>query len=421
MENFYFAQFTDIHIGSTIIPETVKLNLQWALNEVNNFDPKPEIILCTGDCVCNGLRCELEEFKSLMTSSTIPYAALPANHDLWGENDDSVWQELIGPMRKSTVVGSFKFLLWNDIKRCKNGWSNAFTAEDQAWLESELEDAATHGLHVVCGVHNPPDFRNNYSTACSRWTNEDTEKLFDLLAKYDVKALISGDYHVSDRWKSRGVVSINTASLNGFIWNGIENFPVKPGYRLFHWNGETLRTFWRNGSYWVQPPQQTPETKKCISFPTPAYNEYNGELWQVMSYEMAQISLSSIGGVWTGGPRPLVRPMYVFDRTKLQAQTFSSHLEIESVSWSLNENDWRPMQKVWSGIWEEWEADFDPDEFRNGEYLCRVRAEIKGGSPARYLDSVPVILCGPRNSPRGTLPVIAGELQVRQSFRTPYD
>ena len=56
MENFYFAQFTDIHIGTIVCPEAVRLNLQWALNEVNSFDPAPQIILCTGDCVSNGSR-----------------------------------------------------------------------------------------------------------------------------------------------------------------------------------------------------------------------------------------------------------------------------------------------------------------------------------------------------------------------------
>ena len=41
MENFYFVQFTDIHIGTIVMPEIVELNLQWALNEVNSFDPAP--------------------------------------------------------------------------------------------------------------------------------------------------------------------------------------------------------------------------------------------------------------------------------------------------------------------------------------------------------------------------------------------
>ena len=77
------------------------------------------------------------------------------------------------------------------------------------------------------------------------------------------------------------------------------------------------------------------------------------------------------------------------------------------------------MTKVWNGIWDEWEAEFDPDEFRGGEYLLKVMAETDAG--AKFYDTVPVVLCGPRNAPRGTAPVIAGGLEVRQAFRIPFD
>ena len=420
MENFYFAQFTDIHIGTTPTPEQVAINLRWALSELETFTPRPEIILCTGDSVCNGTRAELEEFKAIIEQSPIPYIALPANHDLWGEPDDSAWREVIGPMRQSAEVGGFKFLLWNDIKRVADGWSSTFTAEDKAWLTAELEDAKARGLHVVAGVHNPPDFRSGYISACTRWTNEDTETLFRLLAAYDVKALISGDYHTNDLWHIHGVPNLNSGALSGFIWNGMDNFPVKPGYRLFHWDGRELRTFWRNGSYWNLPPSREQKQKFCASFPLYTFRKSGDMWWPLMHYERAQISLTAIGGVWTGGPRPIVRPMYVNDRTTLQVETFSQLLEIDAVSWSLNENDWRPMRKIWNGLWTQWEADFDPDEFRNGEYLLRVRADVKGETRG-FMDEVPLTLCGPRNAPRGQAPVLAGPQQVRQAFRTPFD
>ena len=109
-ENFYFAQLTDIHIGTSPKPEDANRLLRWALSELDSFDPKPEILLCTGDSVCNGTRGELLEFRQLMDSCSIPFVALPANHDLWGEKDDSAWLEIVGPMRKSVTLGNFKFL-----------------------------------------------------------------------------------------------------------------------------------------------------------------------------------------------------------------------------------------------------------------------------------------------------------------------
>ena len=418
-DNFSFAHFTDIHIGTSVNPAMSAANLKWALSELETFSPKPQIIVCSGDSVCDGTREELIEFKDLMNSSTIPWCALPANHDLWGEADDSVWQEIIGPLRKSVVIGNFKFLLWNDIKRQGEGWTTVLSDEDWQWLKSELADAKAQNLNVIAAIHNPMDKRDNYTSHFTRWTNEDTDKVTKLFAEYGVKALLSGDYHVNDCWEINGVTNINSASLAGFIWNGQDNFPVKPGYRLFDWDGEKLRTFWRQGSYWNLPGDKEKKQRYCWKWELYHFREANNMYWPIMHYERAQINLASIGGIWTGGARPAFRKMYIFDKTRLQAQTFSQLLDVTEVAWSLNEEDWRPMSKVWNGIWTEWEADFDPDEFRGGEYLLKVRATTDAG--AKFYDTVPVSLCGPRNTPRGTAPVIAGGLEVRQAFRIPFD
>ena len=418
-DHFVFTQFTDIHIGTSINPAMAASNLTWALSEVETFNPKPEVIICSGDSVCDGTREELVEFKQLMKKTSIPWHALPANHDLWGETSDDVWQEVIGPMRKSVVVGNFKFIMWNDIKRTDKGWGNILLEEEYIWIEEELIDASKRNLNTVIAIHNPMDLRNNYTTHYSRWNNQDTEKLTSLFAKYNVKSVISGDYHVNDCWKINGVTNINSSSLAGFIWNGQDNFPVKPGYRLFDWDGKNLRTFWRNGSYWNLPGSHEKQQRYCGPSELYHFRKAGNMYWPLMHYDRAQLSLNSIGGVWTGGARPIFRKMFVFDKTKLQAQSFSQLLNFTNIYWSINENDWRPMTKVWNGIWEEWEADFDPDEFRGGEYLLKVMGETD--SKAKYYDTVPVVICGPRNAPRGTVPVIAGPLEVRQAFRIPFD
>lgn len=412
---FYFAQLTDVHIGTNPNPAGAELNLQWALSELDCYKEQISALLFTGDCVCNGSRNELLRFKELADTSKIPWYALPANHDLWGEPDDSAWQEIIGAMRHSVDVEDFKFILYNDIRRNKEGkWSNIFSDSDYAWLENELASAGTRRT-VVC-IHNPPSSDSHHY---SRWSKEDGARLLSLLAKYHTVALISGDYHANDEWESSGVKIINSGALAGFFWTGQGNFPIKPGYRIFAYEDGVLRNFWREGSYWPLPP--TPEENQlyCGELPLYATMQRAGQWWSVPHYERIQISLTNFGGVGTGGPRPVVRPMYIFDKTTISAQVFSQHLEIASVNWSVFNNEWHPMERVWNGIWSEYQADFDPSSWRNGEYLCKVQAIGADGS--KYYDTIPVIICGPRNAPRVDAPVFAAPTQVFHTMRTPYD
>ena len=193
--DFYFAQLTDIHIGTNPKPAEAKLQFQWALSELESFENTPQILLITGDLVCNGRRDELEEFKSVIKDCPIPWRALATNHDLWGENDDSAWRENIGDLRTSVEVGDFKFILFNDITNRGDGWKVALEEADYQWLTNELESAGNK--NIIVAIHNPP---SSESHSYSRWSETEAERFLKLLSKYNVKALISGDYHVNDEW-----------------------------------------------------------------------------------------------------------------------------------------------------------------------------------------------------------------------------
>lgn len=412
--DFYFAQLTDVHIGTNPKPADAKLQLQWALSELHSFEKTPELLLFTGDLVCNGRRDELEEFKSLLKDCTIPWRALATNHDLWGEDDDSAWRENIGDLRGSTVAGDFKFIMFNDITRGEKGWVVAPTEADFQWLESELESAGNK--NIIVAIHNPPSSEShNYS----RWSDKDAVRLLKLLARYKVKALISGDYHVNDEWEREGVRIINTGALVGMFYNGLGNFPLKPGYRIFHWDGETLRSFWREGSYWTLPPDKEKKQMYCGEFELYSFCKRQNMWWPIPLYERVQVSLTAFGNALTGGPHPIVRPMHVLGKTVIKADAFSQHIDITAVDWSIDNEHWFPMTRVWEGIWQHYEAEFDPAPLRSGEYLCKVRATGSDGS--KYYDVVPVIICGPRNAPRISESVFAGATQFCQTMLPPYD
>jgi len=176
--------------------------------------------------------------------------------------------------------------------------------------------------------------------------------------------MITGHWHRNSQWMARGVPVINTGALCGWQWNGTPPhycFPVRPGYRLFHFDGQVLRTFWRDGSYW-----QTPAPG-------------------------IQVALVTIGNSHTGGPRPQVRSIDVFSRTKLMVTAYARQTEIARVEWSLAQKDWRPMERSFNGIWSEWQWEIEPMDFRcMGEQTCIIRAIGIDGTQA--YDAVPLRL-----------------------------
>ncbi|MBC7288807.1 MAG: metallophosphoesterase, partial [Armatimonadetes bacterium] len=149
-----FAQITDVHVGERgLNPREAEWNLRWAINEIAALEPQPRAIIATADLVNAGSRSELEEYSRLVAESAVPIYALPANHDLWGEKDETAWVELVGPLRQRVDIGELAVLLWDDILRVGGGWKGRLGDEQGRWLEAEL--AQCEGRPVVVAHHAP--------------------------------------------------------------------------------------------------------------------------------------------------------------------------------------------------------------------------------------------------------------------------
>ena len=379
-DGFYFAQLTDVHIGKGLNPEEAARNMRWALDELEALSPRPEVILVTGDLVCAGKRWELREYRELAERCTIPSLALPGNHDLWGEPDESAWLDIIGPLCQSVEVSGVRFLMWQDIQRWdpEGGWSALLTGEQREWFEEEL--AKSEGKPVVVGQHCPllpvdGDYRGD-------WRGSNADELLELLSQYNVLALLTGHWHVNREWIAKGIKVVNTGALAGWLWNAVPPhycFPARPGYRLCHFDGEELRTFWREGSYWSAP----------------APRREIGDYWWKAG-PAVQVGLIRLGGVHTGGPRPEVSRVVVSGRAALEVMAYARENEIEMVEcsiergdWcSIERGDWRPMARTFDGVWSEWAAEIDlAGEGALGERVCIVRARDAEGLLA--FDAVP--------------------------------
>ena len=364
-----FAQITDLHVGNDgLNPREAEANLRWVLEELAAL---PRCVLClvvTADLVCCGKREELAEYRRLLDRPHLPVYALPANHDLWGEADACAWEELIGPRRQVVELGGLRIILWDDSER-RPGQSSAWRAhasqEKLEWLAAELAtEQPTIVAHHIPTLPIGDDFHD-------QWSGSNAAEVLDLFRERHVLATITGHWHRNGEWPARGVRVINTGALCGWQWTGTPPhycFPTRPGYRLFHFDG-TLRTLWREGSYW-----QTPAPG-------------------------VQVALEWIGPAHTGGPRPQVHPVEVAGRCRLRATAYSTGEAVERVEWSLVHRDWRQMVRTYHGLWSEWEAELDPKECRAaGELICCVRCRTKGNQEA--YDQVPVRIAPRDSSPK---------------------
>ncbi|OGV67004.1 MAG: hypothetical protein A3K19_29555 [Lentisphaerae bacterium RIFOXYB12_FULL_65_16] len=384
-ETRYFAQITDIHVGeNNLNGAAARRNLAVALEEIAALSPTPACILATADLACCGRRAELEQYVSIAKSSKLPIHALPANHDLWGERDDAVWTELLGPCRQTVDVGDLRLVLFQDLQRKPGGgWHARVDPEMAAWLESQLA-AWPNGKSAVV-FHAPileeaGDYHDN-------WKGTNAPEFLELMRRHEVQALITGHWHRVNEWRIGGVRLINSGALCGWQWTGIPpywSFPVRAGYMLYSFDGQTLRSFWR-------------------------------ELYSQEMRPEVQVNLVWVGPVHTGGPRPQVRPAEVFSRLTLTAHTCRLGGPVDAVEWSLCNGQWLPMRCTYHGIWQEWQAELDPHQFRAGEQVLSVRA-LLNGTPKSY-DAVPVRLAEASSPP--LCAAIAGREQVFELFYTP--
>ena len=417
LEQGYFAQFTDIHIGGPEwacednpivkrmkpgevlagIPKhrMAEQHFTTAIEEVGTLVPKPSFVMVTGDLISIGSEEELRRYWEITQGSEVSFMATPSNHDLWGDGGKG-WDRVMGFRRHRFDYAGVRFFMIDEFEPVPGGevhqWRARIRPEHFRWLREGLESWPL-SRPIILAFHVPilPFWKGD----CPNVWEESAGKLLEMLSERNVLALITGHIHRNGEWilrtaSGKPIRLISTGALMGQQWTGIPPhswFPTRPGYRLFYIRDGKLYTFWR--ALWTQ----------------------------------IQANLVWVGPIHTGGPRPQVRPPEVFSSVKLVAKGYARGGEVGAMDWSLcvftptkfgqarwKALWWRPMRRVFDTLWSEWEAEFDPLEVEPGEYALVVRAQA--GSEALAYDAVPVKVSRETSS----VPADAGPEQVFELF-----
>ncbi|KAF0121388.1 MAG: metallophosphoesterase [Xanthobacteraceae bacterium] len=160
------AHLTDLHVRPHGLPayRTAETNMltERALDAVLALDPRPDLVLITGDLTDNGLPTEYENLKRMLSRLPMPVWLIPGNHDR-RENLKSMFADFPGlsqhPHFAQWVVdlGPVRMIGLDTV--VPGSGAGRLCAERLAWLEERLaEDAAKptivamHHPAFVCGI-----------------------------------------------------------------------------------------------------------------------------------------------------------------------------------------------------------------------------------------------------------------------------
>ncbi len=149
-EPLMFAQLTDIHVTPGSQSEKHLLSV---VEEINELDL--DFVVVTGDLTNTGSNAELLAAKNVLDQLTIPYYAVPGNHETnWSESAGQKFNELWGDDRFMFSKNGYLFVGFNTGPYMRMGDGHV-KQEDLQWLQRELDSGKEDHQMLISMAHYP--------------------------------------------------------------------------------------------------------------------------------------------------------------------------------------------------------------------------------------------------------------------------
>lgn len=183
--SFTFAVAGDTQNGNKIYEQVIK--------GVNESDAV--FFIHTGDMVTWGGAAEWQHFKKMQAKLTVPFYAVPGNHDVVaGKNS---YRRAVGDLIYSFDYQSAHFIILD----------NSFSTFDDGqlvWLEKELTENKKKLVFLF--MHYPPVATvTNHTMSETSLGRENVEKFFKVIENYKIGAIFAGHVHGYAAETVRGV------------------------------------------------------------------------------------------------------------------------------------------------------------------------------------------------------------------------
>jgi Icc protein len=199
------AQISDLHVRprGVTYKNAVDSNRMFAdaVEHLNRLDPRPDMVLITGDLVDEGQQAEYDNLRTLLAPLETPYLLMPGNHDdrdlLASSFPEHGYLPKTGP--KHYVIDGHAVHIVAIDTTVPGDHHGLLDGTGLSWLETAL--AGSHGAPTVVMMHHPP-------MACGipymdKYMCRQPERIEAVIARHpNVERVLCGHVHrpIMRRW-----------------------------------------------------------------------------------------------------------------------------------------------------------------------------------------------------------------------------
>lgn len=243
----FIAQISDTHIAArgkkTYGIAPMAENLRGCVRALNKLDPRPDVVLLTGDITHSGRADEFSHAAELLSLLDMPVYVIPGNHD----DRNRLWAHFGGTACPARSGGFIQYVVELDALRLialdstiPGQSGGEICATRAAWLEDQLARAPDKPSLIF--MHHPPVKCGVIETDIDGFIG--ASRLGEVVEKYDhIQAIVCGHIHTPAHTRWRGTVvstapSMGMQLVHDFNLQRDEFVLDSPAYQLHYWTAQ---------------------------------------------------------------------------------------------------------------------------------------------------------------------------------------
>ena len=219
-------------------------NLADCVDHINRLNPKPDVVLVTGDITDTGLIEEVEHAAGILRKLNCPFYVAPGNHDelsaLWSVFGENECPSRIGQSINYVIEGFDVRLIGMDSTR-PDAPGGELCQTRLSWLDDRLSEA--NNQPTIIFMHHPPIKLGVLESDKDGFIGADS--LGKIIENYsNIERLICGHIHLPALARWHGTI-VSAAPATGMklgldlsMTKKSEFFLEKPSYHLHYWTAD---------------------------------------------------------------------------------------------------------------------------------------------------------------------------------------